>query len=521
MKDQSRPWLEEIDGVDLPSLITSDAPLIRVVAGPGSGKTLGIQRRVDRLIQGEEIEPSRIYVGTFTRVITSDLARSLDKRVAQGVEVSTLHSLAFRLLKENPSAVQGRKLRLLLEMETAPMLYDIGAGLATPSDQNQRKSLLRQLKSDYARRRQLSEAAFSGEVDRWLQRHGGMLIDEVVPIATQALANHNIEPGVFDHVLVDEYQDLTACEQELVERIWSRRGSLVVVGDDNQSIYSFRFNHPGGITDFPSRWADQGVQDIAIGENHRSGSVIVGVANVMSAEAGSPKPPMESRRPNPGAVARVFWPDIDEEVKGLAAYVASQPDHQFLVLVPLRLLGNRLQQAMGDDARTSFNQELLAQKTVRERFALASLVANPEDNVALRTWLGLRSHSSDYGPEWNSAAYRSAAESGFEGTVLARAIADGEIAVKGKGRKNLISRAEQLVQHVGNMPQELEAKIDLLFDPSFADREDDDEKRDWARKGLDTLRKVSREVLESEETGDLSQIMGRLRYQIATRSLSN
>ena len=133
------------------------------------------------------------------------------------------------------------------------MLYDIGANVSARTDQNQRKRLLRQLQSDYARRRELSEAAFSGEVNRWLQRHGGMLIDEVVPIATQALASHDIEPGQFDHVLVDEYQDLTACEQELVERIWSRNGSLVVVGDDNQSIYSFRYNHPGGITDFPSR----------------------------------------------------------------------------------------------------------------------------------------------------------------------------------------------------------------------------------------------------------------------------
>lgn len=47
---QRSPWLEGIDGEELPKLIESDAPLIRVVAGPGSGKSLGVERRVRRLI---------------------------------------------------------------------------------------------------------------------------------------------------------------------------------------------------------------------------------------------------------------------------------------------------------------------------------------------------------------------------------------------------------------------------------------------------------------------------------------
>ena len=246
------------------------------------------------------------------------------------------------------------------------------------------------------------------------------------------------------------------------------------------------------------------MQNIAIGANHRSGSIIVHVANVMSAEAGSPKPPMESRSAIPGAVTRVHWPNIDDEVNGLATFIASQPDREFLVLVPLRLIGYRLQEAIGDEARTSFNQELLEQKIVQERFALDSLVAIPDDKVALRMWLGLKSNSPVHGPEWHSVAYGSATESGLEGLSLARAIAHGSITVKGTGQQNVIARAEQLVQHLENMPQELEAKVELVFDPSFADHEDDGEKREWAREDLRPLRKASIELLETDEVGDLS-----------------
>ena len=67
-------------------------------------------------------------------------------------------------------------------------------------------------------------AVFSGEVRRWLQRHGGMLIGEVVYLCVTALESEDIPSGLFDYVVIDEYQDLTAAEQELVNFIWSGSG---------------------------------------------------------------------------------------------------------------------------------------------------------------------------------------------------------------------------------------------------------------------------------------------------------
>ena len=69
-------WLDGVLGDWLPDLIMTDAPLVRVNAGPGSGKTTGLKRRVQRLILDKGVEPQRIFVGTFTRAITTELTES-------------------------------------------------------------------------------------------------------------------------------------------------------------------------------------------------------------------------------------------------------------------------------------------------------------------------------------------------------------------------------------------------------------------------------------------------------------
>src|SRR5688572_807820 len=106
---QSRSvWLDGIEGDYLPPLITSDSPVIRVVAGPGSGKTKGLKHRVLRLVQGDKVAPEKIFVGTFTRAITRDLAEALRAKAVdaqfgeeerENVNVTTLHSHALRLIR--------------------------------------------------------------------------------------------------------------------------------------------------------------------------------------------------------------------------------------------------------------------------------------------------------------------------------------------------------------------------------------------------------------------------------------
>ena len=379
------------------------------------------------------MDPGRIFVGTFTRAIATDLEQSL----GADLEVRTLHSLAYRLLRENLAALGARHLRFLLEFEEEAMLYDVGREVG--GNQRERERQLRRLQASWAQRRDLPDARFWGAVERWLRHHGGMLIGEVPHLATTALANGDIPGEMYDEVIIDQYQDLTACEQQLVELVWSRRGSLVVLGDDDQSIYGFRFNHPEGITGFPGRWAD--LEDIPIPENRRCATSIVGIANQLMAEAGSTKDPMIARKAEAGLAAFVYWPSTEAEVAGLATYIRGRPEDEFLVLVPRRFIGYRLQEAVGDDARTAFLQEVLEHALTQERIALASLLANPDDRVAFRAWLGFDGDRPTKSAARNAAAYASLASLGDSVMDIARGIRDGRIEVRGSGQGNVRRRA--------------------------------------------------------------------------------
>jgi DNA helicase II / ATP-dependent DNA helicase PcrA len=512
MTDALPPWLEGLHGPHLPSMITSDKPVIRVVAGPGSGKTTGLKRRVQRLVEGEAVPHEQIFVGTFTRAIAADLRSEL----GEDIKVSTLHSLAYEMLRDHPSARQGYALRFLLGYEEQCLLYDIAGDVTHLRTLRDRQDALLRQQSARSERRALPDAQFAGAVANWLRDHNGMLIGEVVHLVTTALDAEDIPRGQYDHVVVDEYQDLTAAEQELVELIWSQRGSLVVLGDDNQSIYGFRFNHPGGIGEFATKWPSEDFDDLGIPENRRCGERIVHLANQMMAEAGSSNAPMEARSGREGDTSFVQWPTIDAEIDGLARYINSQPDKSFLVMVPRRFIGHRLKDRIGSDARTSFHQEVLEHKLVQERFAAASVVADPEDRVAIRGWLGLHGNRSEHGDERNRIAYASLRNRPERGRGLLEAIVTGAISVSGAGQQNVRSRAVKGVELLEAVPPDLIDRITYLFDPALADGIEEGEKREWVRRDLQQLRDAALAVAGRADT--LAKVMSALRYRIATRA---
>jgi len=507
------PWLEGIVGDDARQLIASQNRLIRVIAGPGAGKTTCLKRRTRRLIEGDGVPPDKVFAGTFTRAIANDLRRELNDEI----HVSTIHSLAYEMLRANPAACQGMSLRFLLHYEEASMLYDIARSVPHHNDQEKRASELRRLQSSRSERTDYKDAAFAGAVRTWLQRHGGMLIGEVVYLALVALESHDIPPGAYDHVVVDEYQDLTAGEQELVERVWSTNGSLMVMGDNDQSIYSFRFNHPQGIDEFKTRWKSE-PDDLQLPENRRCGDAILVVANQMMAEAGSHKSPMLPASARTGTVTQVQWPTAESEIEGLAAYIKTHVEESFLVLVSRRFMGHRLREAIGNDAETAFTEEVLEHPIAQERFALASALADPDDAVAIRAWLALHRTKREQAVNRNAVAYGSLPTS-TKGFALVRAIADGTIAPKGAGVTNLKARSTALVAALKTTARlTLSGQIELLFDPDLATTELDVERRARVRANLFALHSAATQIATELAKPTLHRVMDTLRYRIATRA---
>lgn len=512
MQSAEKIWLRGIEGDAARDLIESKAPVIRVVAGPGSGKTTCLKRRTQRLVEGDDVDPESMFVGTFTRAI----ARELREALGNNVKVSTLHSFALELLRRNPVACQGMGIRFLLNLEQDALLYDIEDAARAIGNIHARRRELRRLQASRSQRAKYENAKFAGAVRRWLIRHRAMLIGEVVFLCVVGLESGDIPSGQFDHIVIDEYQDLTGAEQELVEFAWSGQGSLTVLGDDDQSIYGFRFSNPNGISDFHRAWPEYGCKDLTFSENRRCGRQILNTANLMMAEMGSIKPRMLPRSGREAQVTAIHWDTLDAEIVGLANYIGSRPSESFLVLVPRRFVGYRLAEEIGDDAKTSFIEEVLDHPIAQEAFTAASLLANRNDRVATRAWLGFHGGHRRQAQRRNAEAYRTL-PTDLGGHELICGIADGDIRPVGSGQSHIKKRARSAIDLFERNLSPIEA-VDLLFDEALAEEECDPEKQRWLREDLRELREAAHELLVSQDPPNLGATVDAMRYRIATRA---
>lgn len=160
------------------------------------------------------------------------------------------------------------------------------------------------------------DADFETELIAWLQFHRGMLIGEVIPYLFDYLRNHPHcnERTEFAHILVDEYQDLNKVEQEIIRYLGSN-SDICIVGDDDHSIYSFKYANPVDILD----WCDHnaGADDLALTECRRCPGSVVRITNHLIAASPTRvhgRTLEESPVNGEGEVRIIQYPHLDNEV---------------------------------------------------------------------------------------------------------------------------------------------------------------------------------------------------------------
>ena len=258
--------------------------------------------------------------------------------------------------------------------------------------------------------REAADGRFHRGLISWLRFHECMLIAELVPEALHYLRNNPASPDrrAFDHVLVDEYQDLNRAEQVILDLL-SERGNLAVVGDEDQSIYSFKFAHPEGIAGFPE--THPGTHDEDLRECWRCPRLVVAIANSLIANNENRSPRiLTCRGGNPkGRVHVVQWGTMEEESSGLAQTIHQHVQSgdvepgRVLVLAPRRQIGYAIRDSLnslGTNAHSFFDEEAFEGRpheddssASQQAFTLLSLLANPDDAVSLRCWCGFGSSS--------------------------------------------------------------------------------------------------------------------------------
>jgi len=485
-------WDEGLEG-PARCIAELDHTPMRVLAGPGTGKTFALMRRVARLLQ-DGATPNRMLVCTFTRTAARDLEGELARLGVEGVDdvhAGTLHAFCFGLLgRAEVLQATGRVARPLLggddKFEMRFLLEDLRAANLGTVDEC--KSRLRAFNAAWARLQSETpgwpqdpvDQAFHRELVGWLRFHEAMLIGELVPETLQYLRENPASPHrhAFDHVLIDEYQDLNRAEQELIDLL-AVGGFLIVIGDEDQSIYTdLKYAHPQGIGTFDETHHD--THDEQLEDCRRCPQLLVEMANTLIANNGGRTP--RTLRPLPGnpagEVLVLQWHTINEEAQGIAEIIRRriqsgdvQPG-KVLVLAPRRHLGYAVRDALnalGVYAHSFFHEEALEgnpknldESEAQQAFTILTLLANPEDRVALRCWCGFGSTSLQSGA-W--ARLREYCEnSGETPRAALERLASGDLFIPYSGQ--IVERFRELQRHLEVLaPLRGEALVDTLFPP--------------------------------------------------------
>ena len=237
------------------TILNSQSSRLCVIAGPGTGKTKCVLIPKTEALLAAGVAPEEILLLSFSRLSAADLKN----RVHSGVSASTVHSccLAF-LLSENNHEIRDRINSLVFEFEEDVLLWDLKVVFPHLHKKKDLEEMFKEYKAGWATAQRDSvehdekERRFKYAVMNWLKEHSAALLGEIMYSGVELIGDLESTGILAKHkyILVDEYQDLNKLEQEFVGQIAAQAHLLLVVGDPDQSIYSFKFAHPDGIQEF-------------------------------------------------------------------------------------------------------------------------------------------------------------------------------------------------------------------------------------------------------------------------------
>ena len=408
---------------------------IRLVAGPGTGKSQTIEERI-RWLLAEGTNPAEIAVVSFTNASVIDLRERLHAYCAKNnqpgierVSITTLHSLALRMLSQARLLEAYPTRPLVLDQWELENIYDAEFGEAEGIGSKERREEIRRFYEalwstgapnaiTYAPAEPPVSDAERAHFDQFHQPtarvYSAVLPGELVRKCVDAAVAGLIDPANLlgiRYLVVDEYQDLNPTDLEFVDRLAARGVAIFVAGDDDQSIYSFRHASPLGIQTFTLRYP-QAAAHVLDHCFRCASSVLQAAARVILQNASPSRIPKAlaslyetAEPPNLGVVYRWRFPSGNQEAAAIARSCASliagglQPSQILVLLANRRALWPGLQEALvqaGVPFDPPREEGFSDSKTGRLVLSLVRIVAGRDDDgnatdlVAHRTLLGLK-----------------------------------------------------------------------------------------------------------------------------------
>jgi len=299
--------LQELNEEQRRAVLCEDGPVL-VLAGAGSGKTRVLTYRIAYLIGERNIPPGRILAMTFTNKAADEMKERLKQMLGERIKsmwVGTFHSICARILREHAERLgYTRDYSIYDEEDRERIIKRIIEQEELRISPGQAVKVISRLKQGLISPDECSGddlACLYSKYNEKLKENNAMDFDDLLMNTIRLFENHpavrEIYARRFLHVLVDEYQDTNRAQYVILKHITSIHRNLFVVGDDDQSKYSFRGAEIRNILDFEKDFPD--VKIYKLERNYRSTGNILKVASNLVAH-------------NRGRKEKVLWTDASD-----------------------------------------------------------------------------------------------------------------------------------------------------------------------------------------------------------------
>jgi DNA helicase II / ATP-dependent DNA helicase PcrA len=475
---------EALNDVQTQAVEQTDGPVL-IFAGAGSGKTRVLTHRIALLLGKHKVAPDRILAVTFTNKAAGEMKTRLERMVgasARDLWVGTFHSMCVRILRRDGSkAGISPSFAIIDEADQRQLIKDILDDLDYDERQLSPGACLHEISKAknsliWPDKYHESQTSFLGErmanvyteYERRLRESNSLDFDDLIVRTIDLLERDDKVrekyQNKFEYILVDEYQDVNVAQYRLIAVLGAKHKNVTVVGDDDQSIYSWRGSDYRMILRFEQDFP--GAKVFKLEENYRSTQRILDAANALvSNNKNRASKKLFTRRPDGEAItlyaaaterdeARYVTEKIKQMVRDGAAY------KDFLILYRTNAQSRVFEEALIADGipyRVVGGVGFYARAEIKDVIAYLRYIVNPADALAFKRIVNVPRRG--IGQQTLAALVQAASARGLS---VGEAIFDSELLKEAVPKKlKELERFAELIRSFRNRAEDLSV-ADLL-----------------------------------------------------------
>lgn len=398
--------LDKMNPQQKEAILTTEGPLL-VMAGAGSGKTRVLTHRIAYLMSEKQVSPYNILAITFTNKAAREMKERVEKLIGErgkDVWISTFHSMCVRILRRDIDLI-GYDLNfgILDDADQLSVIKTVMEDLNLDSKRQSPKYFLSQIsnaKNELKTPSDLNKEFENEDVIRVYEKYQQTLFknnrvdfDDLLMLTVHLFEKHpevlSFYQNKFQYIHIDEYQDTNHAQYKIVTLLAEKFRNICVVGDSDQSIYSWRGANIENILSFESDYPDASV--VLLEQNYRSKQMILNAANdVIKNNSGRRDKQLWSDRGEGEAIEYHRASDGDVEANYIADKIAymrrdAYDYHDFAVLYRTNSQSRAIEQALlrqNIPYRLVGGQSYFKRKEIKDLMAYLRLICNPDDDLS-------------------------------------------------------------------------------------------------------------------------------------------